>query len=81
MRRMMAQTRARGYGLRRGDKDSDSSALAVPIMAGGNLLGTMAYSTFSRMLDSDLIDRFLPELKKTALQIGEAWEQAANALD
>lgn len=81
MRRIIAQTRAQGYGLRRGDKNSDSSALAVPIMAGGNILGAMAYSTFSRMLDNDLIVKFLPELKKTALQVGQMWEQEANALD
>jgi IclR family mhp operon transcriptional activator len=80
LRRLVAETRAQGYGLRRGDKHSESSALAVPIMAGGQILGAMAYSTFSRMLDDDLIARFLPELRKTALQIGQAWEQDANAL-
>ncbi|PLC50778.1 IclR family transcriptional regulator [Pollutimonas subterranea] len=80
MRRMVTQTRTQGYGLRRGDKDSDSSALAVPIMAGGNIVGTMAYSTFSRMLDNDLIKKFLPELRKTADQIGQVWEQETDLL-
>ncbi|HWL28695.1 MAG TPA: helix-turn-helix domain-containing protein [Burkholderiaceae bacterium] len=78
MRRMVAETRAQGYGLRRGGKHSESSALAVPIMAGGNILGAMAYSTFSRMLDDDLIARFLPELRKTALHIGQVWEEDAS---
>lgn len=74
IRRQIRKTRAQGYGLRLGDKHSESSAFAVPIMADGNLLGALAYSTFSRMLDSELIKKFHPILQKTADQIGLAWK-------
>lgn len=73
LRRLIAGTRSRGYSLRLGKKDSDSSALGLPIFGGGHLLGAMAYSTFSRTLDDGLIRRFIPILKETASEIGRQW--------
>lgn len=73
LRRLIRETRARGYGLRRGQKDSESSALAVPIFAGDYLLGTMAYSTFSRTLTDPFIGKFLPLLHATSKRIGQEW--------
>lgn len=73
LRSVITETRANGYGLRRGRKDSDSSALAVPVFAGDYLLGAMAYSTFSRALDDDVIRRYVPILKETAARIGNRW--------
>ncbi|MGB6104300.1 MAG: helix-turn-helix domain-containing protein [Pusillimonas sp.] len=75
LRRLLARTRADGYSVRLGHKDSESSALGVPIFGGGILLGTMAYSTFSRTLDRDLIERFVPILQQTAQQIGKIWNK------
>lgn len=75
MHRLITGTRARGYGLRLGKRDSDSSALGLPIFAGDHLLGAMAYSTFSRTLDDGLIRRFLPTLQDTAMEIGRRWEE------
>lgn len=76
LRAMIVQARSGGYGLRLGVKDSDSSALAVPVFAGEYLIATMAYSTFSRTLDDDMIRRFLPILQETAQRVGREWEGA-----
>ena len=73
LRRLIRETRGQGYGLRRGQKDSESSALAVPIFAGDYLLGTMAYSTFSRTLNDHVISKFVPILEATSRRIGEEW--------
>lgn len=73
LRRLIRETRAQRFGLRRGQKDSESSALAVPIFAGDYLLGTMAYSTFSRTLNDSVIAKFLPILEATSKKIGQEW--------
>ncbi len=73
LKRLIRETRGQGYGLRRGHKDSESSAIAVPIFAGDYLLGAMAYSTFSRTLNEGVIAKFVPILEATSRTIGDEW--------
>ncbi|MBF6617534.1 MAG: helix-turn-helix domain-containing protein [Candidimonas sp.] len=73
LRYLIRQTRKQGYGVRRGNRDSESSALAVPIFAGDYLLGALAYSTFSRTLNDSVVSRFAPILQETARRIGDGW--------
>lgn len=76
LRTLIRQTQERGYGLRYGRQASDSSAFAVPIICGDDLLGALSYSTFSRALDEERLKTFVPVLQETVSVISQQWQAA-----
>ncbi|AEC22106.1 IclR family transcriptional regulator [Pusillimonas sp. T7-7] len=78
MRFLIAGARRQGYGIRYGQKPSDSSAFAVPVFSNDELLAVLCYSAFSGSLDEVLLSQFLPVLKETAAAIGLRWGEHAR---
>lgn len=71
--RAIEETRSRGFAVNRGEwtRESRFSAAAVPLFAGGQLLGAvnMVFPKDAISLE-ELTDRYVPKLKAMALAIG-----------
>jgi IclR family transcriptional regulator, mhp operon transcriptional activator len=77
--RKLAQTRARGYGIRFGEPPLDSGAIAVPILSQDRVLGCVNL-TFARksMSPAEAARQFLADMQATATRIGDGAEQLAR---
>ncbi|QHE85978.1 IclR family transcriptional regulator domain-containing protein [Hydrogenophaga sp. BPS33] len=74
LRQMMRNARQRGHTQRNGQRNDESSAIAVPVRSrSGQLLGVLACSTFSRSMSPSWLARMVPVAKATARDIGEAF--------
>jgi IclR family mhp operon transcriptional activator len=75
IRQMIAKTEARGFALNEGEwiREADFGAVAVPLHSGMRLLGALniVYPK-SAVLRSDVVQRFVPALRRLAESIGKA---------
>jgi IclR family mhp operon transcriptional activator len=68
----IAQTRKRGYGLRRAAGPGETATLAVPIVLPDRLGGVLSLTTFGRLMDSRAIQDYITLLRQTSAQIAAA---------
>ncbi|WP_431112996.1 helix-turn-helix domain-containing protein [Variovorax paradoxus] len=74
LRKLLRTIKAQGYGLRAGVTSGESSAIAVPAYSSsGDLLGVLACSTFSQLLDKSWVDRSHRTLTGVATQIARQY--------
>jgi IclR family transcriptional regulator, mhp operon transcriptional activator len=74
LRKLLRTIKAQGYGLRAGLTSGESSAIAVPAYSSsGDLLGVLACSTFSQLLDKTWVERSHRTLVGVATQIARQY--------
>lgn len=68
--RLLAETRARGYGTRFRGVNPQTSSIAVPVLRGGRAIASINITWIDSALTlDDVIDRYLPALRRTARAI------------
>jgi IclR family mhp operon transcriptional activator len=72
MRRVLRETRALGYAIRYAGSTAESTTFAVPVFDDHGLRGVLGYSTYSRLMNPRMLQRFLPIVQATAKAIGAA---------
>ncbi|MDR0216015.1 MAG: DNA-binding transcriptional regulator [Comamonas sp.] len=73
IRQLIATTRERGYGISDGDWDQQApfGAVAVPLKCGRRLIGGLnLIFPKSAVAEEELLNRYVPRLKKLALRMG-----------
>jgi IclR family mhp operon transcriptional activator len=77
IKRIVTETRARGYALRDPSVRPVSGTLAVPVYEGKRVVASLGITFFaSTLTNAQAVERYLPQLKKAASEIG----QRLNAL-
>lgn len=71
LRATLRSVRQQGFGTRLARTRDESDACAVPIHAGRQLLGVLAFSTFAGMLNDAWLQRHVPILQQTAQRVGQ----------
>lgn len=74
LERLLAETRARGFGLRaEGEYNDKTSSIAVPVIRSTDVLGCISIIWIRSALDpAEAIDRFAAPLMDAAVQLGAA---------
>ena len=75
---VIAATTQRGFGLREAGPHSDSTSIAVPIIAAGNVAGVVSLTMFRRSLTQAAIERYPPILRNVAARIAIRLQGAAD---
>ena len=70
----IAQTRTRGFGLRKAGPNDDSTSIAVAIRASGGIAGVVSLTTYRRSLTSDALLQYPPILHLVANRIAQELE-------
>ena len=71
LHQLMRSTRQRGFSLRVGARQDESSAIAVPVWdASGQLVGVLACSTFSKSMAPAWVNQMAPIVHRVAKDIG-----------
>ncbi len=75
MRRSLAATLQRGYGLRKAEARGTSATVAVPLLLEGSILGVLSLTTFGALLTNETMHECVDLLRQTSLEISLAMEQ------
>jgi len=74
IRKLLSQTRTRGYGLRHGQGDARTSSISVPIMQGKRVMACLCIVWIHSALPvSAAVNRYLGTLQDAARTIEEGW--------
>ena len=76
---VVARTRQRGFGLREAGPNGDSTSIAVPITASGQVAGVVSLTMFRRSLTEQALRRYPPILRDVSRRIAAQLEDAAGA--
>lgn len=79
----IAQTRARGFGLREGKHRDETATIAVPVLSSDHVMGVISLTMFRNSLTEDSLRRLPPILKKVAQCVATriADEQMAGEIE
>ncbi len=74
IRRYIADVRARGYGLRKGNR-GESTHMALPIKSDNEVIGVIGISIFSSCFNGTVAQEYLTLLKQSAMEIIASMDQ------
>jgi IclR family mhp operon transcriptional activator len=67
------EVRTQGHSVRWGAAGDATSSIGVPVKAGGELIGSLACSTYARSLTEARVAELVPQIRRVAADIGLAW--------
>lgn len=74
----MRQIRRDGCSVRWAGPRDPTSAVAVPVRAADELLGSLVCSTYPKSLNQRRIDELRPELERLAADISRSWQESGR---
>lgn len=77
IRAMLSQVQRDGFAVRHPGRGSESATLAVPICNNREAIASLGMTVFGKLMSRRMVEKFFPELKRTAAEIAAAF--ASNA--